>query len=339
MEKAASLAGDQAQEELHQSQIEHATSPCDSLDDLRSELVDLRRKFVSAAATEGSLVLASGTYPGAMGQEGRRITSGNRYEAMAEANAILAREHLICGCHIHVSVPNPERAIFVMNRIRGWLPPLLALSANSPFWEGEDTGFASYRTEVWSRWPTSGPPGHFESHEEYQRLLTQLVDAGVILDKKMAYWDVRPSEAFPTLEIRVSDVMPAVDDVIAVAGLARALVALCDGRPDLPDRFRAELLRAANWQSARAGLSGSVLWPADGSTSTAPQAVATLLQHVAPLLAHWDELHDIQALIESILHRGNGADRQRAAFDRNHRLSDVIDSATLGRDGDPQPPT
>jgi glutamate---cysteine ligase / carboxylate-amine ligase len=217
MPKAAALAGDQAQEELHQAQIEHATTACDSLADLRSELVALRRSFVRAAASEGSLVVVSGTYPGRMGDEGRLITSKDRYQALAAANSILAREQLICGCHIHVSVPRPQSAINVMNRIRAWLTFVLALSANSPFWEAEDTGFSSYRTEVWARWPTSGPPGYFESHEEYQALLDQLVAAEVILDKKMAYWDVRPSENFPTVEIRVNDVMSRVDDVVALA--------------------------------------------------------------------------------------------------------------------------
>jgi glutamate---cysteine ligase / carboxylate-amine ligase len=347
MPEATALAGDQAQEELHQAQIEHATSACDSLEELRRELLDLRRKFVRAAATQGSLVVASGTYPGRMGDGGRRITAKDRYEALAEANSVVAQEQLICGCHIHVSVDGPERAVKVMNRIRAWLPCLLALSANSPFWEGGDTGFDSFRTEVWSRWPTSGPPGYFASHEEYEQLLAALVGAEIILDKKMAYWDVRPSESFPTIEIRVNDVMTHVDDVVALAGLVRGMVASLDqeGQPDGKDgagepaeEFRWELLRAANWRAARSGLSGDLLFPTDGMARAAADAIEELLAWVAPALAKRGELDEIRTLTSAILKRGNGATLQRAAFNRRHRIEDVVASLTLGADGQPPRP-
>ena len=333
---ATALAGDQAQEELHQAQIEHATSPCDSLDDLRRELVDLRRTFVRAAAAEGAVVVASGTYPGRMGDAGQRITPNVRYEAMAEANSILAREQLICGCHIHVSVPDPERAIAVMNRIRAWLPYLLALSANSPFWEGEDTGFASYRTEVWSRWPTSGPPGYFQNHQEYERLLGQLVESEIIVDKKMAYWDVRPSEAQPTIEIRVNDVMPRIDDVVAMAGIVRGLVASCAEPCSPQEDYRWELLRAANWRAARSGLSADLLSPIDGRRRPASVAIEELLGHIGPALEERGEGAEVGALTDAIVRRGNGAARQRAAYGLQQELGDVIESVTLGDDGHPR---
>jgi carboxylate-amine ligase len=336
--EATARAGDRAQEELHQAQIEHATVACGSLDDLRTELFELRRAFVAAAAVEGSLVVASGTYQGAMGDEGRLITSEDRYEQMAEANSILAREQLICGCHIHVSIPSPDRAIDVMNRVRAWLPCLLALSANSPFWEGEDTGFASYRTEVWSRWPTSGPPHAFASHDEYQELLQQLIAARIIVDEKMAYWDIRPSEAFPTVEIRVNDVMPVIDDVVAVAAIARALVAMSQAETDSAPTFRWELLRAANWRAARSGLSDSILSPVDGKARPAGLAVSQLLAHVAPALRDRGEYEEVEALTTAIVRRGNGATRQRSAFARRSRLEDVVDSVTLGPDGHPTSP-
>jgi carboxylate-amine ligase len=335
MTNAVALAGDQAQEELHQAQIEHATVACDSLADLRSDLTALRQKFVRAAAAEGTLVVASGTYPGRMGDEGRLVTPKDRYQAMAAANSILARERLICGCHIHVSVSSPERVITIMNRIRAWLPSLLALTGNSPFWEGEDTGFSSYRTEVWARWPTSGPPGYFGSHGEYEELLEQLVAAEVIIDKKMAYWDVRPSENFPTIEIRVNDVMAPVDDVVAVAGIVRGLVAVCDRASGPVDEYRWELLRAANWRAARSGLAGDLLWPVDGSTRPANEAIEHLLREIAPVLDERGEREEIEILTRAILARGNGATRQREAYARRQEITDVIGSVTLGSDGHP----
>jgi glutamate---cysteine ligase / carboxylate-amine ligase len=338
MPAAGALAGDQAQEELHQAQIEHATSPCDTLAELRSELIDLRAKFVQAAQSEGALVLATGTFPGEMGEGGRLITAKGRYEEMARANSMLAREQLICGCHIHVSIGSSERAIPVMNKIRAWLPYVLALSANSPFWEGEDTGFASYRTEIWSRWPTSGPPGYFTTLGEYEGLLDQLVDAEVILDKKMAYWDVRPSEAFPTIEIRVNDVMSQVDDIVAVAGIVRGLVAACQDDSNPIQEFRWELLRAANWRAARSGLSATLLSPLDGVARPADQAIAEMLGYIAPLLEQRNEFEEVSALTRAILLRGNGSVRQRVAFERQNRIEDVIDSVTLGTDGHPRGP-
>ena len=163
IERAEELAEDQAQEELHRAQIELASSPCQSLGALRTDLLGLRQKLVAAAASHGCSVVASGTYPGSMGSAGRSITPEERYREMERNNPMLAREQLICGCHIHVTAADPITKMRTMNAIRRRLPVLLALSSNSPFWEGVDTGFASYRTEIWARWPTAGPIGEFSS--------------------------------------------------------------------------------------------------------------------------------------------------------------------------------
>ncbi len=151
---AETLAGDAAQTELHRAQIETASPPCETLDQLRESLAGLRARMAAAAARHDARVVASGTYPGEMGGEGRLITGKDRYETMAERAGVLADEHLICGCHVHVTVGDTDQAVRVVNRLRRYLPVLLALSANSPFWQGRDSGFASFRTEVWSRWPT-----------------------------------------------------------------------------------------------------------------------------------------------------------------------------------------
>jgi carboxylate-amine ligase len=331
---AERLAGDQAQAELHRSQIEIASSPARTLEDLRHDLADLRAKVAVAAGIHGCSVVASGTYPQPMGGRGRLITSGRRYETIAQDNDLLADEQLICGCHIHVSVPDPEVAIRTMNRIRRWLPILLAMSANSPYWEGEDTGFCSFRTEVWSRWPTAGPIGAFESPDEYRALLDQLVGAGVILDSGMAYWDVRPSQRFPTLEIRISDVMPTVDDAVAVAGVARALVAwaMADDAPAGTDgsaTVRPELLRAAGWRAAHDGLSGDLMDPLDGSVLPAHRAVEQLLFLLGPTMRELGDDQLLVDLVRTLLERGSGADRQRAVYGTSHDLVRVIDALTL----------
>jgi carboxylate-amine ligase len=334
LDDAVELAGERAQEELHQAQIEVATAPQRTLAGLRNDLVRLRGQMVEAAGRHGASVVAAGSYPGRMGSAGARITADERYQLMARDNAVLARQQLICGCHIHVSINDPELAIQTMNRVRRWLSHLLALSANSPFWEAEDTGFSSFRTEVWARWPTAGPPAAFESMEEYQRVVQQLISSGTIADEHMAYWDVRPSRRFPTLEIRVADVMHQVDDVVAVAGLARALVDHCHDGTDRPSALRPELLRSASWRAARSGLSGSLVDPVDGSVRAAPEAIRALLDRLRPSLEKFGDADEVRESTGAIVRRGNGSARQREAFARRGRMDDVLDAVQVEALGD-----
>jgi carboxylate-amine ligase len=332
IEDAETLAGSKAQQELHQAQIEIASPPCDQLEDLAESLESLRSTMADAAGAHKALVVALGSFPSEMGIAGQLITSEDRYRDMARANAALAREQLICGCHVHVSVEEPDHAVSIMNRVRRWLPTLLALSANSPFWEGQDTGFASYRTEVWARWPTSGPPGHFSGIEQYQDLVDRLVKAGVILDRGMAYWDARPSDNYPTLEFRVCDVVLSVDHAVALAGLIRGLVVQYSSETETSTELRHELLRAASWRAARSGLSGDLIDPLDGSVKPAARAVEDLVDFVTPALDRLGDTSRVQRWVSHVLEGGNGADRQRRAFAVRHDVADVIELATIRPD-------
>ncbi len=335
IDRADELAGDQAQEELHRAQIELATAPWHTMDDVRTELLVLRKKLVAAAAHHGCTVVASATYPGTMGIPGRLITGKDRYRDMERANPMLAPEQLICGCHIHVSAPDPSDAIRTMNTVRRWLAVLLALSANSPFWEGTDTGFASYRTEIWIRWPTAGPIGQFSSMAEYDAMVESLIRAGVVLDAGMAYWDIRPSKRFPTLEIRIADVMADVQTVVTVAALARALVEACR-RSDAPvPVLRPELLRAASWRAAEAGLSDTLIDPLNGTARTARETLDDLLAFTGPELAARGELDQVASTVDALCEAGTGSTVQRAAYARRQQLSDVLKVCSLGEDGRP----
>jgi carboxylate-amine ligase len=326
---AEELAGDAAQEELHRAQIETATSPCVSLDDLRRELIRLRSDMAEAASRHGARVVASGTFPGLIGREGRLITAKDRYQDLAAGNALIADEQLICGCHVHVSVAGRDSAIRVVNRLRRWLPVLLALSANSPYWDGVDTGYASFRTEVWARWPTSGPPGRYDGAADYERVIDALVRAGVVLDRGMAYWDARISDNYPTVEIRVADVGLTVDDAVAIGGLCRALVVHLGDDDAAPEHLRPEWQRAANWMAARGGLSGDLLDPSDGTTRPARRAVADMMEMLAPTLDRLGDRGPLTELVGVILDSGTGSERQRAAHARRQRLEDVIDLAEV----------
>ncbi|HET6965520.1 MAG TPA: glutamate--cysteine ligase [Acidimicrobiales bacterium] len=325
---AESLAGDAAQTELHRAQIETASPPCETLDELRESLAGLRTRMAAAAARHGARVVASGTYPGEMGGEGQLITGKDRYETMAERAGLLADEHLICGCHVHVTVGDTDQAVRVVNRLRRFLPVLLALSANSPFWQGRDSGFASFRTEVWSRWPTWGPPGWFRDSDEYRRVVDSLVAAGVILDRGMAYWDARPSDRFPTVEVRVADVALTADDAVALAGLARALVVHVTEEDDAAEQLRPEWQRAASWLAARHGLDGDLLDPLDGTALPARRAVEMMLDRLGPTLDRLGDASPVTELVGAILAGGTGASRQRRAYEHGG-LAAVLDLAQV----------
>ena len=224
--RARESVGDQVTPELYLSQIEIGTPVCGSLAEVRSELTRLRREVGAAAGREGSRIAAAGTHPFSH-WESQQLTPMRRYAGIAQEYEQLAREHLIYGCHVHVGIKDREAAIQVMNRCRPWLPPLLALAANSPYWLGWDTGYASFRTEVWRRWPTAGTPQLFRGRAEYDALVGTLVATGSVSDATKIYWDVRPSARFETLEFRVTDVCLTVDEAVMIAGLVRALARTC----------------------------------------------------------------------------------------------------------------
>jgi carboxylate-amine ligase len=246
---------------------------------------------------------------------------------MARTYRRLAWDQLICGCHVHVGMADRELAIAALNRVRPWLAPLLALSANSPFWESVDTAYASYRTEVWARWPTAGPPGEFSSRADYDALVDALLASGTIPDTGMVYFDVRPSQRFETLEVRVADVGLTVDDAVLLGGLARALVrtaaeAAQEERP-FP-RWRPEVVRGAHWRAARWGLAADLVSPVTGRPAPAGEVVDALLDHVRPALEASGDLDEVTALVDRVRTDGTGADRQRAAYARRWSFDDVI---------------
>ncbi len=319
--------GEEVQPELRLSQIETATPVCNTLAEVRRELSRLRGGVIAAAAVEGSRVVAAGTHPFAVAHE-QPLTPKERYRGIARTYRHLADELVIFGCHVHVGIADREMAIRVMNRARVWLAPLLALAANSPFWAGADTGYASYRTELWVRWPLAGPPQPFESRADYDALIRTLVATDTIVEATHVYWDIRPSERFETLEFRATDVCATVDEAVMVAGLTRALVHACYGKAQRDEPFpavRPEILRAAHWRAARDGLDGQLVDVAGGRAVPAADLIDTLLRFVRPSLEEFGEWGEVSSLVHHTLHHGTGASRQRAAHRRAERWEDVVD--------------
>src|SRR5919202_2410525 len=223
VERAHQALGEEVAPEVLASQIEVMTPVCSTLAEVRDELLRFRREVVEAAEEEGYRIAAASTHPFSRWQE-QQVTPKTRYRNIMEYYQRVFRQQLAFGLHVHVGLSDREAAVQVMNRARVWLEPMLALSANSPFWLGADTGYASYRTQVWSGWPTWGPPGHFGSRAEHDALVKSLVETGSVVDATEIYWDMRLPERLDTVELRVMDVCSRVDEAVMLAGLARALV-------------------------------------------------------------------------------------------------------------------
>jgi carboxylate-amine ligase len=325
---AARGLGLELEPELQRSQIEVATGVCTTLPELRAQIADRRRAVAAAAAEVGLAVVAAGSVPAPLDLDGQ-VYPKRRYEQMVADYAEVGREQLVCAMQTQVGVADREHGIAALPLVGAWLPVLLALSASSPYFDGADTGYASYRSVLWSRWPSAGPPLPFGSAAEYDALVADLVASGTVSDPGMVYFDVRPSARYPTLEVRVCDAVPLLDDAVTLAGLARALVltalraAAGTGPPFVPPR--PELVRAGRWRAARSGIAGVLVDPRGAGAVPAREAVGALLEHVRPALEELGDWTVVADGVESILHRGTSADRQRAAVDRRSELADAVD--------------
>jgi len=325
--EARRQVGDDVTNELYLSQIEIGTPVCRTLADVRAELVRLRRAVITAAGQDGSRIAAAGTHPFSHWDQ-QAITPKPRYFGIAEDFRQLAREQIIFGCHVHVGIADREAAIGVMNRSRPWLPAILALSANSPFWLGLDTGFASYRTELFARFPMTGTPHTFASRAEFDEVVRALTEVGVIDDGSKIYWDVRPSSHFETLEFRVADVCSTIDEAVMIAGLCRALARTCRDqhlRGEPIASVRPELLRASKFRASRFGLEGELIDVRARRSIPAARMILAMLDFLRPALESSGEWDEVSGLVQRTIDRGNGAMRQRAAFGRSGRMEDVVD--------------
>lgn len=311
--------------ELLSAQVETKTTVCWNLREVRAQVLGTRAAAAAAAARSAAVLIASGVNVG--DDQNQPLTDKPRYERMADVFGPLAREHAVCGCHIHVAVPDRETAVQVSNHLRPWLPILLALTANSAVHRGRDTGYASWRSILWSRWPCAGPPPYFTSAEHYDSTVAMMMESGVVLDKGMVYWDIRPSHHLPTVEIRVSDVPSTVDETALLAALVRALVAAAAratraGTMALP--IPVETLRAAYWRAAHDGLEGMAVDMATARTIKPSQALRMLMHHIRDELEESGERRQVEKLLRKVLAQGNGATWQRRALAAHGRITDVV---------------
>jgi len=307
--------------ELTRCQVESVTGVCHTPEGVLTQLTTLRAELADVARRRGLRLLPSGA-PVLPEDERPEVTPKARYLRMAEYYGATARAGTTCGCHVHIDMPDRELGVSVINRVRPWLPALLAVTANSPF-DGLDTGYASWRYQNWSRWPSAGPPPRFASLDEYDSTVDAMLRSGAILDKGMVYWDVRLSEHQPTVEFRVSDVAATAGDAALLATLVRGLVThvLTDDGPE-PDVSNA-VLRANLWRASHDGLGGECLHPVTAEPTPIHTQLADLLAMTATALG--DDFAFAEAGLAKLREQGGGAERQRAAYARRRRLTDVVD--------------
>ena len=308
--------------ELLRHMVETHTDPSDDLALIARQLREARRTAIAAAEESGVAVVAVATAP--LGSASPAVSVNPRYERIVQEFGDTGRGAGTLGMHVHVDVADDEEGVRVIDGLRPWLPLLTALTSNSPYASGGDTGYASWRQQVWTRWPTSGTAEPYGSAAEYHRVSDTLIRLGAALDEGMLYYDARLSASYPTLEIRVADTCTDVDDAVLAAALARALVETLADREQPSEVPRSDLLRAAWWRAARYGLTGSLVHPVAWDLVPAADALHALAEEVGPALEAAGDTVLVADGLARLATSGTGARRQRQAFERTGDLQGVV---------------
>ncbi len=319
--KAANDSAEEVALELFRHQVESSTPPLRDAGELGEALRRGRRAMGESAAAAGARAVAVASPP--LPPERQEYTKADRYLRFETEFGEIARGAYVCGMHVHVAIADREEGVRVVDGIRPWLPLLTAVSANSPYWQGRDTGYASWRSRVWDQWTTSGPHEAFGDAETYAQVANRALAWGAALDRAMLYFEARLSESYPTVEIRVSDVCLEVEDAVLVAVLVRALVE--SYASDAGEPWRSDLLRMAAWRASRDGVAGRLVHPVRRELAPPREVFAALVDRVGAQLEETGERRFVEDGFERLLARGNGAVRQRRRFEETHDLTAVVD--------------
>ncbi|WP_220034938.1 glutamate--cysteine ligase [Curtobacterium sp. MCLR17_055] len=315
--------------EMQREMIEVTTRPHTSLAALGGQVLDNRALVEQVANGFGAHAAPLATSPTPVTPH---VSDGARYHRMMQRYGSIPRQGLTCGLHVHVAIDSPAEGVAVLDRIRTWTPVLIALSANSPFHAGVDTGHASFRSIAWSQWPSAGPMERFGSEERYRAVTEGMLRTGALLDEGMLYLDARLSHAHPTVEVRVADVPLDPGVTVTIAGLVRAMVdtAAEEWRSGSLERDTpACTVRLANWRAALEGLDGELVDPLTGRAAPAREVVTLLLAHVLPALVANGDDQLVERGLADLFARGTGASRQRAAYATTGDLGQVALAAAM----------
>ena len=326
---ASKVLNDQVKAEMHQAVVEVGTNICNDIDDARRQVTHLRKSISTFAGELGFKIGAAGTHPFSK-WETQLITPNPRYHKIIDQLQDTARSNLIFGLHVHVGMEDKNMAMHLVNSMRYFLPHLYALSTNSPFWEGRNTGFKSFRSKVFDKFPRTGIPGVFNSYAQYENYVNLLVKTKCIDNPKKIWWDIRIHPVFPTIEVRICDVPLTVDETICIAALIQALVAklhkLRTQNLNFMNYHRA-LINENKWRAGRYGIDGKMIDFGLEKEVETKLLMREFVEFVDDVLDELGSRKEVEYVFE-ILKNGTGADRQLKVFEETNDLIKVVDFIT-----------
>jgi len=326
LEKGKVLLQERVKAELHQAVVEVGTSVCANIKEAKEEVRKLRRDMVKLTQDNGLRLASAATHPFADWRV-QEITPDERYKNIVEDMQLVARANLIFGLHVHIGVEDRETAIHLMNHARYFVPHILALSTNSPFWLGMNTGLKSYRCKVFDKFPRTNIPDYFPSWGEYENFIRLLIKTNCIDNAKKIWWDIRPHPFFNTLEFRVCDIPMRMDETIALAALIQATVAKLYKLYAANQGFRLyrrALIMENKWRAARYGLEGKMIDFGKQKEVPARDLVREYLEFVDDVADELDSREELN-YIHEILEMGTGADRQLRVYQETQSIEKVVD--------------
>ncbi len=326
VQKGKMLLAERVKPEMHQSVVEIGTGVCQNIQEAKDEIRSIRQQIITLARQNGLRLAAGGTHPFAQWRD-QEIYPDDRYRTIVEDMGMVARANLIFGLHVHIGVEDRETAIQLMNSARYFLPHLLALSANSPFWLGMDTGLRSYRCKVFDKFPRTNIPDIYQSWSEFENYVNLLIHTNCIDNAKKIWWDIRPHPYFPTLEFRICDMPMRLEETIAIAALCQAIIAKLYKIHEQNLTFRhysRSLIMENKWRAARYGLDGKMIDFGKQTEVPARQLIEEILEFVSDVVPELGSQEEI-AYVRRILENGNGAERQLRVFHETGDLKKVVD--------------
>jgi carboxylate-amine ligase len=329
VEIASRIVKDQVKAEMHQAVVEAGTGICRNVDEAREDITKLRKIISSVAGDLGLKMGAAGTHPFSHWST-QLITPNPRYDEIVQEMQEAARSNLIFGLHVHVGIADKNMAIHIMNTVRYFLPHVYALSANSPFWEGRNTGFKSFRTKVFDKFPRTGVPDEFNDWDDFKNYVNLLIKTKCIDNAKKIWWDVRVHPFFDTIEFRICDVPMLVEETMAITAIFQALVVkLYKLRMQNMTfiMYNRSLINENKWRASRYGLDGKLIDFGKQEEVDTRALILELLEFVDDVV---DQLGSRQAInyVHTILEKGTGADRQLEVFKQSGDLRTVVDYIT-----------
>jgi glutamate---cysteine ligase / carboxylate-amine ligase len=326
VQKGKTLLAERVKPEMHQSVIEIGTGVCRNIQEAKEEIRSIRRQMVNLARENGLRVAAAGTHPFSQWWQ-QEIYPDDRYRVIVEDMKLVARANLIFGLHVHIGVEDRETAIQIMNGARYFLPHILALSTNSPFWLGMDSGHRSYRCKVFDKFPRTNIPDLYHSWSEFENYVNLLIHTNCIDNAKKIWWDIRPHPHFPTLEFRICDMPMRMDESIAIAALCQAVIGKLYQLHEQNLSFRhynRALIMENKWRAARYGLDGKLIDFGKQKEVPVRDLIREILDFVGDVVEELGSTREV-AYIHRILNEGTGADRQLRVFAETGDLHKVVD--------------